>query len=127
MRAHRGRASFNPPKPYADHITSVAINFEIADKEFNADEPANISPEAGNSVNTPRKQPDNKMGIMVSLDHTIYFHSPREVKMDDWTFSEMETPWAGGGKGVVTQRVWNSNGKLVAICFEEVNQSRWKF
>ena len=95
---------------------------DYTDTGFNAGAPENVSPAAGSSVNTPPEQSDSKMGMMVSLDHTIYFHSPRDVKMDDWTFSEMESPWASGGKGMVMQRIWNKQGKLVATCVQEVCQ-----
>ena len=58
---------------------------------------------------------------MVSLDHTIYFHRPRECKADEWMFAEMESPWAGDGRGLVTQRIWNREGKLLATCVQEVS------
>ena len=60
--------------------------------------------------------------MMVSLDHTIYFHRPREVRADDWLCSEMETPWAGAERGLVTQRIWNRHGRLVATCVQEVSE-----
>ena len=57
--------------------------------------------------------------MMVSLDHTIYFHRPREVKADDWIFAEMSSPWAGDGRGLVFQRMWNKAGVHVATCVQE--------
>ncbi|CAF9906977.1 MAG: hypothetical protein GOMPHAMPRED_004987 [Gomphillus americanus] len=60
-----------------------------------------------------------RIGMMVSLDHTIYFHRPREVKADDWLFAEMSSPWAGDGRGLVFQRIWNKNGVHVATCIQE--------
>ena len=59
------------------------------------------------------------IGMMVSLDHTIYFHRPREIRADEWLFSEMESPWAGDGRGLVLQRIWNRKGVLVASCVQE--------
>lgn len=59
------------------------------------------------------------VGMMVSLDHTIYFHRPREIHADEWLFSEMESPWAGDGRGLVLQRIWNKHGELVATCVQE--------
>jgi hypothetical protein len=61
-----------------------------------------------------------KVGMMVSLDHTIYFHSPKDFRADEWLFTEMESPWAGDGRGLVMQRVWTRDGKLVATCVQEV-------
>lgn len=68
---------------------------------------------------------DNKagrpeVGMMVSLDHTIYFHEPRRFRADEWMFTEMESPWAGDGRGVVQQKMFASDGTLVATCFQEV-------
>ncbi|MCJ1405778.1 hypothetical protein MMC11_009008 [Xylographa trunciseda] len=59
------------------------------------------------------------IGMMVSLDHTIYFHRPGEIRADEWLFSEMESPWAGDGRGLVLQRIWNRKGVLVASCVQE--------
>lgn len=53
-----------------------------------------------NSVEQRRPE----VGMMVSLDHTIYFHSPRNFRADEWMFTEMESPWAGDGRGLVLQR-----------------------
>lgn len=63
--------------------------------------------------------PKRSIGMMVSLDHTIYFHRPREVKVDDWMCTEMETPWSGEGRGLVMQRIWNKEGRLIASCVQE--------
>ena len=57
--------------------------------------------------------------MMVSLDHTIYFHRPRDIRADEWLFSESESPWAGDGRGLVLQRIWNREGQLVASCVQE--------
>ena len=64
--------------------------------------------------------PNRLIGMMVSLDHTIYFHRPREVKADEWMCTEMETPWSGEGRGLVMQRIWNNEGRLLATCVQEV-------
>ncbi|MCJ1359947.1 MAG: hypothetical protein MMC33_009950 [Icmadophila ericetorum] len=60
-----------------------------------------------------------RVGMMVSLDHTIFFHRPREVRADEWMFSEMESPWAGDGRGLVLQKIWGRGGRLVATCVQE--------
>lgn len=62
-----------------------------------------------------------EIGMMVSLDHTIYFHSPRDFRADEWLFTEMESPWAGDGRGLVFQRIYTKEGKLVASCVQEVS------
>lgn len=66
-------------------------------------------------------EPRSSIGMMVSLDHTIYFHRPREIRADEWLLSESEVPWAGDGRGLVLQRIWNRRGVLVASCVQEVS------
>jgi acyl-CoA thioesterase 8 len=65
------------------------------------------------------KRPE--VGMMVSLDHSIYFHEPRGFRADEWLFSEMVSPWSGDGRGVVQQHLFARDGTLVATCFQEVS------
>ncbi|KAK1833219.1 acyl-coenzyme A thioesterase 8 [Podospora conica] len=60
-----------------------------------------------------------EVSMMVSLDHTIYFHEPKRVVADEWMLNEMESPWAGDGRGVVTQRIFSKDGTLLATCVQE--------
>lgn len=60
-----------------------------------------------------------RIGMMVSLDHTIYFHNPRAFRADEWLLTEMDSPWAGDGRGLVQQRIWTKDGVLVATCYQE--------
>ncbi|KAF2864892.1 thioesterase-like superfamily-domain-containing protein [Massariosphaeria phaeospora] len=62
-----------------------------------------------------------ELGMMVSLDHTVYFHDPRGFRADEWMFSEMETPWSGDGRGLVLQKIFTQDGKLIATCVQEVS------
>lgn len=61
-----------------------------------------------------------QIGMMVSLDHTIFFHSPKDFRADEWMYTEMQSPWAGDGRGLVFQKIWSREGKLVASCVQEV-------
>ncbi|KAL1963661.1 hypothetical protein VTN77DRAFT_7982 [Rasamsonia byssochlamydoides] len=73
-----------------------------------------------NRNNNIRKKKDTReIGMMVSLDHTIYFHNPRAFRADEWMFSEMESPWAGEGRGLVMQKLWSRDGVLIATCVQE--------
>lgn len=72
----------------------------------------------GHTANVERRP---EIGMMVSLDHTIYFHRPRNFRADEWLLSEMETPWAGDNRGLVAQRIWTKEGLLVATCYQEVS------
>ncbi|KAI9849149.1 MAG: hypothetical protein M1837_005379 [Sclerophora amabilis] len=62
---------------------------------------------------------ESEIGMMVSLDHTIYFHDPRRFMADDWMFTEMETPWTDDGRGLVLQRMFTRDGRLIATCVQE--------
>jgi acyl-CoA thioesterase 8 len=73
----------------------------------------------GDDVDNVQGRPE--IGMMVSLDHSIYFHEPRSFRADEWIFTEMDSPWAGDGRGVVTQRMWGKDGRLIATCFQEVS------
>jgi acyl-CoA thioesterase len=64
--------------------------------------------------------PKPQIGMIVSLDHTIYFHNPRSFRADEWMFREMETPWADDGRGLVFQRMYTKDGTLIATCVQEV-------
>ncbi|RMZ76659.1 hypothetical protein DV738_g4789, partial [Chaetothyriales sp. CBS 135597] len=69
-----------------------------------------------------------RIGMMVSLDHTIYFHNPRSFRADEWMLAEVESPWAGEGRGLAIQRIWSKDGILIATCIQEglvrLNQTR---
>lgn len=71
----------------------------------------------GDDLNNEKGRPE--IGMMVSLDHTIYFHEPRRFRADEWMFTEMYSPWSGDGRGVVTQHMFAADGTLVATCHQE--------
>ena len=68
-----------------------------------------------------RDAPKNnvRVDMMVTLNHTIFFHNPRQLRADEWLLAEMESPWAGDERGVVLQRIWDHRGILVATCMQE--------
>ena len=61
-----------------------------------------------------------ELGMLVSLDHSIYFHDAKGFRADEWMLTEKESPWAGDGRGMVIQRIYTQHGKLIASCFQEV-------
>ena len=71
--------------------------------------------------NVVAKEQRPEIGMMVSLDHSIYFHSPRDFRADEWLYTESESPWAGDGRGLVFQRMYTKDGRLVASCVQEVS------
>lgn len=103
--------------PYLRQVAEM----EKRDQSSDLGEDGNKYVLKGGSPNTPVDQPKRGVGMMVSLDHVIYFHRPREVKADEWILSEMESPWSGEGRGLVMQRIWNKQGRLLATCVQEVS------
>lgn len=73
----------------------------------------------GDDLNNEQGRPE--VGMMVSLDHTIYFHEPRRFRADEWMFTEMASPWSGDGRGLVQQHMFTADGILVATCIQEVS------
>ena len=71
----------------------------------------------GDDLENKAERPE--IGMMVSLDHTIYFHEPKKFRADEWMFTEMQSPWAGDGRGLVTQHIHSRDGTLVATCIQE--------
>ncbi|RJE24412.1 Histidine acid phosphatase [Aspergillus sclerotialis] len=64
--------------------------------------------------------PEQKqVGMMVSLDHSIYFHNPWNFRADEWILTEIESPWAGEGRGLAIQKIWSQDGTLIATCTQE--------
>lgn len=62
-----------------------------------------------------------QVGMMVSLDHSIYFHNPWAFRADEWMLVETESPWAGEGRGLAIQKIWSKDGLLIATCTQEVS------
>lgn len=88
-------------------------------RDLAREEELEIKSSPGGASGTALAQGHSKIGMMVSLDHTIYFHNQMTVRADDWMFVEMGTPWAGDERGLVMQKVWTKDGVLVATCVQE--------
>ena len=52
-----------------------------------------------------------------SLDHALWFHG--DVKVNDWLLYSMESPWAGGARGLARGHVFTREGRLVASVAQE--------
>ncbi|KAK9237531.1 HotDog domain-containing protein [Lipomyces kononenkoae] len=59
----------------------------------------------------------NDIAMMVSLDHSIYFHAP--FKADEWMLYQMESPWTGSARGLVIGKIFTRDGVLVASIVQE--------
>jgi acyl-CoA thioesterase 8 len=80
---------------------------------------ATAKEEAEENAHFQPKEGQRQVGMMVSLDHLIFFHNPRAFRADEWMLTEMNSPWAGDGRGLVFQRVWTKDGILIATCVQE--------
>ncbi|OGE52382.1 hypothetical protein PENARI_c010G02791 [Penicillium arizonense] len=71
------------------------------------------------ATNVKSEKDHNEVGMMVSLDHSIYFHNPMAFRADEWMLSETESTWAGEGRGLALQKIWSKDGLLIATCTQE--------
>ncbi|KAJ2827453.1 acyl-CoA thioesterase [Coemansia erecta] len=58
-----------------------------------------------------------KLSMLVSLDHTVWFHEP--FRADEWLLYVMESPRAAGGRGLAVGRIYSRDGVLVASTAQE--------
>lgn len=54
---------------------------------------------------------------IASLDHSLWFH--RDVSVNDWLLYDMDSPWAGGARGLARGSIYNRQGQLVASSAQE--------
>lgn len=54
---------------------------------------------------------------IASLDHALWFH--RDVRVNDWLLYDMDSPWAGGARGLARGSIYNREGQLVASSAQE--------
>jgi acyl-CoA thioesterase-2 len=59
----------------------------------------------------------NKDMQVASLDHAIWFHQP--LRVDEWLLYSMDSPWAGGARGLCRGSIYNRAGQLVASVAQE--------
>ena len=52
-----------------------------------------------------------------SLDHAMWFH--RDFRMDDWLLYSLDSPSAGGSRGLCRGSVFTRDGRLVASTAQE--------
>ena len=112
-----GSKSISTPKTTRDSSSEPATSTQTAAME--KQHPRALLEAKESTLRGGNQTSQRRVSIMVSLDHSIYFHRRRDLRADEWLFSEMNTPWAGDGRGLVLQRIWNRKGQLVATCVQE--------
>ncbi|KAJ2424580.1 acyl-CoA thioesterase [Coemansia sp. RSA 2522] len=58
-----------------------------------------------------------KLGMLVSLDHSVWFHEP--FRADEWLLYVMESPRSASGRGLAVGRIYSRDGVLVASTAQE--------
>lgn len=106
------------PSDLDDEDITKALR-ELKEEEA-ADLRRRIEGALNNASNGEKAKDQRQVGMMVSLDHSIYFHNPRAFRADEWMLTEMESPWAGEGRGLALQKIWSQDGTLIATCTQEV-------
>lgn len=59
----------------------------------------------------------SSMGMMTSLDHTIWFYTP--TRADEWLLYDKSSPRSYNGRGTSFGRIYNQDGILVATTAQE--------
>ena len=54
---------------------------------------------------------------IASVDHAMWFHRP--FRMDEWLLYSTESPSASNGRGLVSGKIFNQKGELVATTMQE--------
>ncbi|MDR6354384.1 acyl-CoA thioesterase II [Pseudomonas psychrotolerans] len=54
---------------------------------------------------------------IASLDHAVWFH--RDFRLDDWLLYAIDSPWAGGARGLCRGSIYTRDGQLVASVAQE--------
>jgi acyl-CoA thioesterase II len=62
-------------------------------------------------------RPEDGTHLVASLDHAIWFHRP--FRADEWWLYDQTSPYAGGGRGLVTAGVFTQDGTLTATVAQE--------
>lgn len=56
--------------------------------------------------------------LTASIDHTLWFHT-RDFRADQWLLYVMDSPWAGGSRGLNMGSIYTQQGELVATVAQE--------
>lgn len=59
-------------------------------------------------------------GMVVSLDHSMWFHDLSDFRADDWNLFEIRCVSAGDSRALTFLKVWTRTGKLVLSCSQEL-------
>lgn len=64
--------------------------------------------------------PNPELGMMVSLDHTVWFHRTAALGSEhDWLLLRMRSPSLGSARGFALGEIFSRDGRMVASCAQE--------
>ncbi|KIX04604.1 acyl-CoA thioesterase II [Rhinocladiella mackenziei CBS 650.93] len=104
-----------------DFVRPPQTEFDVGGKDMSEQSTIHKRiPHSGekSELRLPREE-ELRVGMMVTLSHTMFFHNPRATRVDEWMLSELASHWAGNGRGVATQKIWSKDGVLIASCVQE--------
>lgn len=67
---------------------------------------------------TSTAKPPNRLGMLSSLDHTIWYYD-HDFDCAEWLLYVMVSPRTGLGRGVVHGRIYTQQGNLIAVLTQE--------
>ena len=103
-----------------DFVKPPLTEFDVGGKELSRESSIHTRiPASDEGPERPHKGERRRIGMMVTLSHTMFFHSPSAVKADEWMLSELTSHWAGDGRGIATQKIWSKDDILIASCVQE--------
>lgn len=62
---------------------------------------------------------NNPVSMMVSLDHSMWFHAPDSFRADEWLLFETRCVCAAGARILSLCSVWTQSGELIFTCTQE--------
>jgi acyl-CoA thioesterase-2 len=69
------------------------------------------------SIRLPHEPPEQKLHLMSTLNHSVYFHRP--FTAGDWHLVDHYSPVAAGGRGLALSHVYGQSGELVMTGVQE--------
>lgn len=55
--------------------------------------------------------------LPTTIDHAVWFHG--WMRADEWWLCDVDSPWAGDGRGYARARIFDRSGRLVAEIAQE--------
>ncbi|KAK0388876.1 hypothetical protein NLU13_5119 [Sarocladium strictum] len=62
---------------------------------------------------------DTALGMLSTLNHSIYFHSSPSIRADEWMLLEVSSPWAGDERALGSGKIFSQDGTLLATYMQE--------